>query len=283
MSNVRLFNVGKLRIAVGTPDQLGLVMHGDGPRVTADVVQDLAGKVYAAVDGPMFEFASGETRRNYAEYMRATIRFAHYYPLRGIDVPGLEPSRGVSIYVANGIAGAELGRGTRRSGETFRVQTYPSLVVNRTATNGLIDNDRNTRPAIGLLSDGRVFLALGRDIQMPELAAALAALNLGTTASPVRVTWAGYLDGGGSAALYVDETLDGNPEANINLRGRRVVSWVTLEQKPTGLAATAASVAGAARTAISRIPGGELTLIVASSTVILLTIVAITIGTKNAA
>jgi hypothetical protein len=48
---------------------------------------------------------------------------------------------------------------------------------------------------------------------------------------PLLIRFAGYTDGGGSTALYADIEKDGRAEQALNLRGRRVISWVTLERK----------------------------------------------------
>lgn len=216
----------------------GIVLHGHAPQTTADTVRDIGRRLYAAVDGPMFDFAASERNRTYAAYREAKIRFRHYYPARAIDEAGAEPTRGLSFYVANGVSGAEPGAGTKRSGESFRAQTYPSLVIAGAVTQGLTDTDRAARPVLGRLSDGRMFLALGTSISMPDLAAAVAALRV--PGSDARVTDAGYLDGGGSAAMYVDVELDGVAEESQNLDGRRVVSWVTIEDKPAGMLALTA-------------------------------------------
>jgi hypothetical protein len=220
---------GKIRAVVGAAALLGMVVRNDAPATTREVVDSMRGRLYAAVDGPMFKIAAGQPQ-TYTGFSRGVIEYRHVYPARGINHPGNYPTRGVSIYVANGAAGAESGAGTPKPGETFRAQTYPSLVTNGAATPGLTDVDTNNRPALGVLADGRVFIVLGQRVTMPELAAALAAWVLPNGA---RVTFAGYLDGGGSAALYVDDNLDGNPEFNFNLGGRRVISWITLEEKPS--------------------------------------------------
>jgi len=232
MDRVELLTIGNLRMVIGTPDMLGLVDHRTSPRTTQETVTTLrrAGvEVFAAVDGPMFEFCANERARDYDDFQCGTARFAHYYPARAIDVPSREAQSGIAVIVRNGRAvGARGDGGPRTPDETFRVQAYPSLVIDGAKTQGLRDVDTNKRPAIGILSDGRVFLALSPRITMPELADVLAGLRLPGGAT---VTWAGYLDGGGSAALYVDTTLDGTPEYNYNLNGRRVVTWVTLERK----------------------------------------------------
>lgn len=229
MSTVEFVTRQNVRFAIGRPEQLGLVAYPNAPRTTADVMREFAGRIHVAVDGPMFEFCRSERQREYERYTCGTARFAHYYPQRGVDIASSEPTRGVSIFVEHGEAKGEAGAGRRRSGETFRVQAYPSLVLNGVETRGLTDTDRNKRPAVGVLSDGRVFLALATSISMPDLAHLLATVNLGTDAEPVRVSWAGYLDGGGSGAMYVDANLDGRPEFAFDGR-RRVISWVTLEE-----------------------------------------------------
>lgn len=232
--SVELHTVGTLRIAIGHPEDLGLVSHATSPRTTQEVVRELGDKLLVAVDGPMFEYCASERNRTYERYECGALRFAHYYPARGLDVPSREPAKGGAVYVAGGRAYGTTTAGGRIPGETFRVQGYPTLVVNGVATAGLTDVDTNKRPAIGILSDGRVFLACASSITMPDLAR-----TLGNFATPsgARVEWAFYLDGGGSAAMYVDVNLDGRPEYNFNLGGRRVVTWVTLEKKSAVLAA----------------------------------------------
>ena len=238
MTTVQHFRTGQLRVVVAPAAMFGVVLHGHAPQTTADTVREIGRRLYAAVDGPMFDFASSERNRTYAAYHEAKIRFRHYYPARFVDEAGAEPSRGLSFFVANGVSGAEPGAGSKRPGETFRVQTYPSLVIDGVMTQGLTDTDTANRPVLGRLSDGRMFLALGAGINMPDLARAMAILRV--PGSDARVTHAGYLDGGGSAAMYVDVELDGVAEEAQNLAGRRVVSWITVEDKPSGLIALGA-------------------------------------------
>lgn len=250
---VRLFTARGVRFAIGSPDLLGVVVHADAPRTTREVVTELGTRALVVVDGAMFEFCRGERERTYERFSCGTPRFRHYYPARGIDVPSLEPSRGVSIYVAGGMAGGEDGAGTQKANETFRVQAYPALIADGRPQR-VSDVDKNKRPAVGVLSSGEVFLALGQYITMPELVDVLATTNLGTTEHPVMVRWAGYLDGGGSAAMYVDVDPDGRPEYAFNTGGRRVISWVTMEDK----ASTIGHVSSVALNALKRVMSFDL-------------------------
>lgn len=278
--NVELVTLpgGKVRAVIGSPTLLGMVVRDGDPATTRDVVDSMRGRLYAAVDGPMFRIAPGQPQ-SYDRYQRGVIEHRHFYPARGVNHPGTKPTQGLSIYVANGVAGAEEGAGSRKPGETFRAQTRPSLVVNGAATPGLTDVDSSNRPALGILSDGRVFLALGQRVTMPELAATLAAWRLPGGA---RVTFAGYTDGGGSAALYVDDNLDGNPELNFNLGGRRVISWITLEAQPSPVDVIREKAGDAVRafTSIFRQPGNTTGFVIAAASVAVALVFVVAISRK---
>lgn len=212
--------IGNLTLVVADPKALGLVSFADGPKTTRDAVRSTLGLI-AAVDGPMFGFCSTERRRDYANYSCGSNRFKLFYPDRFIAIPGTTPNDGSTLSVVNGVAVWNPGANVP-NGADFAVQLYPTLISNGVVTRGLSDLDTNKRVAVGVMEDGSVFLAYHPRVSMPDLAAALKSAG---------AKHAGYTDGGGSAAMWVDTNLDGNPEFSANLVGRRVISWITLERK----------------------------------------------------
>jgi hypothetical protein len=76
---------------------------------------------------------------------------------------------------------------------------------------------------------------VGIGLSNPAFAAALGALDLG---GGVRITDAGYTDGSGSSALWAKGP-GSAPLVSFNTGGRRLVAWVTVEDResvPTRLA-----------------------------------------------
>lgn len=209
-------------MAVGDAPSLALLSHADSPKTTAETISLHQG-IYAAIDGPMFRFCDGERNRTYAGYACGLNRFRLLYPERSIDIRSTDPSDGSTLFVDQGVA--RFVRGTSVPGTaTFAVQLYPTLVFDSNVIQGLSDRDNNSRAAVGMLADGSVFFAIHPSISMPAFAELLKRKG---------AVFAGYTDGGGSTALYVDTNVDGSAEYSFNIRGRRVVSWITMERKST--------------------------------------------------
>jgi len=96
------------------------------------------------------------------------------------------------------------------------------LVRSRVVTAGLRGTVPTACAGVGIAADGRVALIAASSMTLPQFAAAVGAAGF---------VDAGYTDGGGSTALYADIEKDGRAEQAMNLRGRRVISWITLERK----------------------------------------------------
>lgn len=165
----------------------------------------------AILDGPMFGLVGGGT--DYARARAARLSYRYFDARRNIDTASSYPERGATLSVG-GDGAASWSQGAREvRGAVFAVQGYPELV--RSGAN--VASERNDRDAVGragfgVLSDGRVFFAVGR-AGMREFAAELLAVQV----AGARVVDAAYTDGGGSTVLalrgpggvIVAEGLDG--------------------------------------------------------------------------
>lgn len=194
-------------------------------------------EIVAAVDGPMFDYATGEPR-SYATYRRGRVSYALGDTSTGANVapvPGNE-RRGITLSLVDGRLVGSVG-GTPALGADAWAQLYPSLVVNGAVTQGLTDSDRTWRVAVGILRDGRLGFAEGA-MSMQAFADALASAGF---------VWAGYTDGGGSASLVTrDESgaLRGSDPDDPD--GRRVPSWIAWRRPESGILDTAAKSLGLA-------------------------------------
>lgn len=153
--------------------------------------------VHAAIDGPMF--SNCDPGASYATSQCADPRFAQAdlddrdgRVLRDAADAG-EAGKGVSVSVVRGQARWNAGS-TSDPNATVSVQLYPSLVLDGVVTN-VSDSGSNAqrvwRSAIAGYPDGSLAFWVGQ-------------ASLQDFANRVRATgatWAGYTDGGGSAAL----------------------------------------------------------------------------------
>ena len=240
---------------VAEPSALGSVTYPEGPKTTEELVRQFPG-IVAALDGSMFDYAAGEPH-DYGSYRRGVNRFAMFYPPRGIDYGGLTPRDGVTLGVlASGRTYAKRGN-THEPGSMWAAQFFPPLVFDGVVTPTLSDVDNNKRAGVGFLRDGKAFLAVAPSMSMPEFARTLRDMG---------AVNAGYSDGGGSAALYADVEGDGVPEYTYNLRGRRVISWVTIEKKSmlaTGVQRVSAVVSGMSNLKVLLLAGAAFALVTA--------------------
>lgn len=220
-------------MAIGLPAQLGLVTYPRGPRTTAQMMASESG-VIAAVDGPMFSKCSGQPS-GYDSYTCGVVEYRHLDASKGVDVATSHNARGMLLAVKGGAAYALRG-GTEHPETDVAVQLYPSMVWEG-RNEGSTSNDTNAtiRAAAGILADGRVFVAVAEPMGIRAMADVL--IRMGAT-------HAGYTDGGGSGALFV-RAQGATPEVRYNTTGRRVVSWITLENR-----SVAASVAYRAKQAM---------------------------------
>lgn len=178
----------------------------------------------AVLDGPMFEHCSGGDSDVTSQC--DVIRFLQFDASRGLSFGGDSPRAGVTISVVGGRAVAASGA-SPASGASVAVQLYPALVLggrnvasNASGTNG----NSEGRAGLAILSDGRVAFCDGF-LDMEGFANAL--ISVGATD-------AGYTDGGGSTALWLEDgTMYGASEH------RRVATWLTAS--PSGLLGIPAS------------------------------------------
>ena len=200
---------------------LGLYLDGQGgsnatPHSPDDALERSG--AMAALDGPMFTACDGSEppREGYARYQCGTVHYRHLDRAAGIDTPSLHPSRGLTISVAGGQASAALGDQPAPSADVA-VQLYPALVyqgeVQRT-----VATVYNHVAALAVMRDGRLAMAVGRSMSMPTLAQRL--IEAGAL-------YAGYTDGGGSAALITPTQYAGSGEH------RRVVTWLVVRPVST--------------------------------------------------
>lgn len=223
-SSVEVRRNGSLVLAAAAPSMFGVVVSDRSPRTIASVAQSDR-NVLAAIDGPMFSVirGAGDGAGNavYRTYRRGRLDYAHIDRGKGIDVATRYPERGLTISIVGNRAYAN--RGSRvQDGASVAVQGYPSMVwqgTNEGSTRN--DLDRNERSAFGILRDGRVFIAFA-ETGIRAMAEQLIAMG---------AEYATYGDGGGSGGMFVREQPGGPLTINIKTSGRRIVSFVTLEQR----------------------------------------------------
>jgi hypothetical protein len=208
-----------LRIVLGEASMLGIVSQPTAPSTTADIVTGNPA-ILAAIDGPMFDYAPGEPH-SYATFRKGVNKCRLWYPTRAVDVASRVPNDGIAIAVSGERASAQHGAGNNTGADAL-VQLYPTLVRDRRVTAGLRGTVPTACAGVGIAADGRVALIAASSMTLPQFAAAVGAAGF---------VDAGYTDGGGSTALYADIEKDGRAEQAMNLRGRRVISWITLERK----------------------------------------------------
>lgn len=206
-------------LVAGLPSQLGLVTAPRAPKTTAAMMTDNR-DVLAAVDGPMFAKCDGEPS-GYETYDCGVIEYRHLDEASGVDVASRHTARGMTVGVLGVLGGRAYAvrGGVAQPGSAVAVQLYPSMVfggANEASTTR--DLEPTIRAAVGILSDGRVFLAVSTPMGIRAMADVLIAMG---------ATHAGYTDGGGSGSLYV-RAHGSVPETRYNTTGRRVVTWVTI-------------------------------------------------------
>lgn len=224
---MKLIRKARATYVVGEPAEFGAIARPNAPATTAEVAQSLRGKRFAILDGALFSYCPTETRRSYGSYQCGTLDYALIDSKSDFSAPGHHPDRGITILVTHG-NGAMAFRGVpsvMRSTVQAMVQCYPSLVFDGAPSDARGD-DSTQRSVLGVLQDGRVFLALFPSQALSSLPRLLSS----ETIDGSRVKHAGNLDGGGSASMYVDLTGTGNADYSHNTRGRRVISWVTLTE-----------------------------------------------------
>ncbi len=165
--------------------QLGCVIGGDPP------------PALVVACGPMF-----------AEHMP---RFLLRDSFRGVDHPSLEPQRGQTVCVVEGVVRVVPG-GHAVEGASVAIQGYPSL-VDRGRPQTVQPGDRTRRVALAVLTDRRIALVGGSG----TLDALVAELVDGGAVAAV------YLDGGRAAHLVSAErdVFEYSP-------AERPASWVTI-------------------------------------------------------
>ena len=202
-------------MVIAPAEMLGVVVSSQDPDTTAEMLAKHP-EVLAAVDGPMFGFCTGsgheasDTDQRYRIYDCGVVEYRHLDSTAGVDIPGKYPGNGLTVSVVNGRAVASLG-GAKVAGASVSIQGYPTLIFNGTViATSAHDTDRTGRAAVGVLGDGRVFLAIRSD-SMLGFANALKSMG---------AIHATYLDGGGSTALYAKEQ-----GFSSGLTSRRIITW----------------------------------------------------------
>ncbi len=222
---------------IGQPAQLRLVVcDGTAGRpgpATGRQMAALHPELISAVCGPMFDTVDGTgatEEAHYRTYTRAQMHYLYQQPgLATISPTGGHrdahgawvryTDEGLTLSVAGGNASMVHHR-VVADGATVAVQGFPPLVdTSRNITNpAVLTNQQHTpRCAVGILGDGRVFLAASTGgSQMTPFADVLIAMG---------AIWALYTDGGGSRALYAR----GQGDAlafQIGMDSRRVASFI---------------------------------------------------------
>jgi hypothetical protein len=230
MPGVRLLEYNGLSFIVFEPSQLGLYfseMNSSGQltRSKADEVLAMPG-VLAVLDGPMFhdcssvgrctipprhQCSAGNCNAVILDYLyldrRAGESFEGRYPGRGMTLSVREDGR---VYAAHGASSA--------GDPVVAVQLYPELIWDgQNASSPNIDTSVTWRAALGVLG-GKLIIATARG-SMHNFAEKLRALG---------VTYAGYTDGGGSAALGLR-----SGERVGSTEDRAVASWIVVREPAT--------------------------------------------------
>jgi len=166
----------------------------------------------AALNGPMFEVCGDDCD---------VLDYLHYDPSRGVTAQGRYPSRGITVYVLNGVPHAARGR-YAPDASSAAVQLYPPLVWNGSdETNPSLNTAAEWRAALCIMDDGNLAFAVGGPSSMTSFSRGLVEAG---------AVYAGYTDGGSSTSLVTPGGIDGSP------RRSRVASWLVVN--PSGLSGT---------------------------------------------
>lgn len=183
---------------------------------TAAQALEILPEAVALIDGPIFAICPGSPT-DYASATCGDVDTTLLDEQTGANDPGGAPTRGITF----ALKGSELhiARGEAYpAGSDLVIQTWLSLVVNgRDVTNPDKNKSSVWRAAVGVLSDGQAFLAVGQG-SMTAFSRRLVEAG---------ATWAGYTDGGGSTAL----ALRGDAKVGSS-ENRRVASWIGARATP---------------------------------------------------
>jgi len=210
--------VDGLRLVLFAPSELGVyakpVSGGFAPISPTTVLRDSGAQ--AAINGNMFDTCAGQDlpSDNAGHYRQSVCDIPEYMVRDGnLFAPGIYPTRGATISVADGVAVVRRGADAP-SNARVAVQGYPALVLNGqrqdTAHSGS-NIERVYRSMLARMNDGRLALIAGVGTMDSIADAAIAA-----DAQDVV-----YLDGGGSAWL---QTTEGGSYGAAERRP--VASWV---------------------------------------------------------
>ena len=224
---VETIRAGGLTLVAFPPSAFGLYLapHAtqSGHTVPGRAAEALAAdpRLVAALDGPMFGLCGGG---GYPTATCADLDYLHYDPDAGINDPGEDPTKGVTIGADRLLGRALVATGGRvPPGARVAVQLYPALVrQGQIVTSATVNPDHVWRAGLAILADGRLAFAtlIG---SMDEFARALVAAG---------AREAGYTDGGGSTRLEIaGEGFVGDRE------NRRVASFLVV-RRPAELTAT---------------------------------------------
>lgn len=191
-------------------------------RIRAAEALQISGDIQIAIDGPMYSACAPEPcgSPDYFLLDRA----------REIAITGRYPTRGATISVVPGQPAVAMLGNHFPEAATIAVQGYPTLVWNgRNDASAAVNTSSVWRAALGILVDGRLFVAVGHGT-MREFAEALRLRG---------AKFAVYLDGGGSTSLVSrDGTRIGHPE------NRAVAEWITVRGSTSRPVRAVASASG---------------------------------------
>lgn len=184
------------------------------PPTTAAQALAMAPDAEAVLDGPMASWCPNVVH-DYSTYTCGDPYYLLIDRLTGVVDPGLCSTCGLTFALKGGEVSAARGE-HYPAGADLVVQTYPSLVEDGRAMQ-VQEGGIKWRAAMGILSSGRMFFAVGEPGTMPDFAAALVRAG---------AQWAGYTDGGGSARLATRTRWWGSSE------NRRLASWIVVRSTP---------------------------------------------------
>lgn len=191
-----LSQIGGLTVYAFSPSQLDVfaqpVAGGFAPIAPSDILA--ASGAVAALDGPQFENCSGQNLPyGNASYAQSQCGYPQFL-VQGSAIahPGSRPNEGHTLSVVGGQVSIAQGAQVA-PGASVAVQLWPPLVIDSQVVASNIGSNVTVerRAALAVLPGGMLAFIVGSD-DMYGFASSIQALG---------ATFAGYTDGGGSAAL----------------------------------------------------------------------------------
>ena len=219
MTQPEVISTAGLKLVAFAPEGLGVLVPA-APS-TAETLFREHPEVILAADGPMFSLCPGEPPDpQYTRYRCGIVDYGLIDVARGVSVRSRYTGKGVTLSLVGGRLVGSRGW-SPAAGASVAVQGYPGLVeAGRVAVGERPTGDNavpNGRVAVGVLTDGRAFMAYART-DMRTFAERLAGAG---------AQWAAYTDGGGSSSLVLRRpTGELVGSDSDDPRGRRVPSWI---------------------------------------------------------